>query len=139
MDIECCVFQGKWTNQFFFVPHQDKSVCLICKETAAVWKDYNIKRHYNMKHRESMINTKVHTEMQRSHLWGKKEVGSLQQMLRRKCSSSEGKLLCCVFTKCKSFSDREFIKKCMNVAMEEMCPDKRKLMEAVSLSHQTIT
>lgn len=39
----------------------------------------------------------------------------------------------------KSFSDGEFVKKCMLYVTDEMCHEKKKcLFEQVSLSHQSI-
>ena len=43
-------FQEKWTLQYLFVDFKSKPVCLICNETVAVMKEYNIKRHYETKH-----------------------------------------------------------------------------------------
>lgn len=43
-------FQIKWTNQYFFTEVNKKAVCLICSEAITVFKEYNIKRHYDTKH-----------------------------------------------------------------------------------------
>ena len=39
----------------------------------------------------------------------------------------------------KSFSDGEFVKKCLNAVAEEVCPDRKDALNAVSLSASTIT
>lgn len=39
----------------------------------------------------------------------------------------------------KSFSDGEFVKKCMLHVIDEICPENKCLFEQVSLSRQTIT
>ncbi|CAI5649826.1 unnamed protein product [Oreochromis niloticus] len=39
----------------------------------------------------------------------------------------------------KPFTEGEFVKKCLNVVMEEVCPDKKDVFNAVSLSASTIT
>ena len=36
---------------FFGVQRNEKPLCLICKETVAVFKEHNIKRHYETKHK----------------------------------------------------------------------------------------
>jgi hypothetical protein len=35
------VFEEKWTDDFF-VPVKDNPVCLICKESVVVMKEYNM-------------------------------------------------------------------------------------------------
>ena len=38
----------------------------------------------------------------------------------------------------KPFTDGEFVKKCMNAVVEEVCPEKKDLFNTVSLSASTI-
>ena len=45
-------FQEKWQNKYFVTEARDKVQYLICLETVAVRKEYNIKRHYETKHKE---------------------------------------------------------------------------------------
>ena len=52
MASESQVFKDIWTELYFFVQHNNKPVCLICQETIAVYKDYNLHRHYNTKHKK---------------------------------------------------------------------------------------
>ena len=40
----------EWTKKFFFIEWKGKAPCLICRETVAVLKDFNINRHYETKH-----------------------------------------------------------------------------------------
>uniref|UniRef100_A0A8D8SLA8 General transcription factor II-I repeat domain-containing protein 2 n=1 Tax=Cacopsylla melanoneura TaxID=428564 RepID=A0A8D8SLA8_9HEMI len=47
---EARVFQNKWTEDYFFIETQQKAICLICQESVAVMKAYNLKRHYDSKH-----------------------------------------------------------------------------------------
>ena len=35
-DNECCVFQEKLTNDYFFVEVKGRPVCLVCRESLAV-------------------------------------------------------------------------------------------------------
>jgi hypothetical protein len=53
-DHECRVFKEQWTQKYFFVQNKDKAVCLICKDRGSVFKDSNIKRHYDARHEEKM-------------------------------------------------------------------------------------
>ena len=45
-------FNNKWGEDYFCAVNNDKLICLICKETIAVFKEYNVRRHYDTKHKE---------------------------------------------------------------------------------------
>jgi hypothetical protein len=50
VDSECRNFQDRWTENYFFIEYKRNPVCLICLHTVSVFKEYNLKRHYNTKH-----------------------------------------------------------------------------------------
>ena len=50
VDNECCVFQEKWTDDYFFVEVKGRPVCLVFGETLAVMKNTNLELHYSTKH-----------------------------------------------------------------------------------------
>lgn len=50
VDSECRVFNKEWTSKYFFTEVQSKAVCLICQETVAAFKEYNINCHFSSKH-----------------------------------------------------------------------------------------
>lgn len=37
-------------NNYYFIQVKPKSVCLLCHESIAVIKNYDLKRHYDTKH-----------------------------------------------------------------------------------------
>ncbi len=39
-----------WQDEFLFTEVKSKAVCLVCKQSVAVLKEYNIRRHYETKH-----------------------------------------------------------------------------------------
>lgn len=43
-------FKDGWKLDYFFTEICNNWVCLICKETVAVFKEFNVKRHYQTKH-----------------------------------------------------------------------------------------
>ena len=48
-------FNEKWTSEYFFIENADsRSLCLICKQTVNVNKEYNIKRHYESQHADDV-------------------------------------------------------------------------------------
>ena len=49
VDKECRVFNKEWITKYFFTEHRSSAVCLICQETVAVFKEYNISRHFATK------------------------------------------------------------------------------------------
>ena len=50
VESECRKFQTRWESEYFFKEFKGKCVCLICTETVAVMKEYNVRRHYETKH-----------------------------------------------------------------------------------------
>ena len=50
VDSECRVFNKEWTTKYFFTEVRSKAVCLICHETVAILKEYNISHHFSIKH-----------------------------------------------------------------------------------------
>ena len=46
----CRVFNAQWTDKYFFTDVGNKATCLNCKETIAVFKEYNLKCHFRTKH-----------------------------------------------------------------------------------------
>lgn len=49
-------FQTIWTTNYLFTEVRCKAVCLVCGEHIAVFKDYNLNRHYQTKHAETYKN-----------------------------------------------------------------------------------
>lgn len=50
VDSECRVFQSKWEIAYFFIEWKGK-LCLICNQTVAVCKEFNLKTHYDTNHK----------------------------------------------------------------------------------------
>ena len=44
------VFDSEWTNKYLFATNKDKIICLVCRETAAVPKEYNLRQHLETQH-----------------------------------------------------------------------------------------
>ena len=42
-------FNERWTDNYSFIEHKGAPICLICTETVACLKEYNLKRHYDTK------------------------------------------------------------------------------------------
>jgi hypothetical protein len=51
IDSECRVFNEKWSLDYFVIYSGDKIICIVYKESISVLKEYNIRRHYETKHK----------------------------------------------------------------------------------------
>ena len=47
---ESRVFNKEWTSKYFFTNTENKAVHLLCQETIAVLKEFNLRQHHDMKH-----------------------------------------------------------------------------------------
>jgi len=46
---ECHVYNAEWTVKYYFTKVGNKAVCLLCRESVAVFKECNLKRHNQTK------------------------------------------------------------------------------------------
>ncbi|PVD22950.1 hypothetical protein C0Q70_16210 [Pomacea canaliculata] len=143
VDSECRNFQEKWTDLYFFIQHDSKPTCLICKESVAVFKEHNIKRHYETKHKNKYdgILGSSRTEMIAKL---RQEIGGLTRIFSKKRQENEAAVIASyrvahiLSREVKPFSDGECVNKCLLAVVEELCPEKKNAVEAVSLSRTTI-
>ncbi|KAF0749188.1 general transcription factor II-I repeat domain-containing protein 2-like, partial [Aphis craccivora] len=119
-------------------------MCIICKETIAVLKEYNIKRHYETKHKDKFKNLEGKERVEKFNFL-KKNLNFQQNIFKKKCEQNVStvrasyRVAQLIAKESKSFSDGEFVKKCMSHVIDEICPENKCLFEQVSLSRQTIT
>ncbi|KAF2904909.1 hypothetical protein ILUMI_01265 [Ignelater luminosus] len=163
LDIQCRKFKEEWTRKYLFQNIQNKAVCLVCNDTIAVFKKYNLKRHFSTKHCEyeavSSDELKKLSETLQKR-WVKQQCIFAQQSktLNTECSPiaiteylptatndynraaiTKASYLVAhkIAKKCKPFVDCEFLKECMVEVSELLCPDKKHLFENISLSRRT--
>ena len=143
IDSEGRVFQDIWTELYFFVKHNNNPVCLICQESIAGCKEFNLRRHYETKHKtyseitgqirkDKIIKLKANLQSQSSIFT--KKVSDNEKSVQLSYELSE-----LIAQDMKPFSDGEFIKKCIVTAVNTMCPDKSHLFSNVSMSRRTVT
>ena len=53
---ECQVFNENWKTKYFFTEFDGKAICVICQQSVAVLKDYNLKHYFDSKHTRNYIN-----------------------------------------------------------------------------------
>ncbi|XP_025080977.1 general transcription factor II-I repeat domain-containing protein 2A-like [Pomacea canaliculata] len=128
VDSDCRNFQENWTDLYFFMQH--KPTCLICKESVAVLKEDNIKRHYetNLKNKYGGILASSRTEKIAKL---RQEIGGLTRIFSKKRQENEAAVIASyrvahiLSREVKPFSDGECVKKCLLAVVEELCPEKK--------------
>ena len=144
VDSECRVFQEKWTNMYFFVAQGEKCLCLICKESLSVFKEHNIKRHYDSKHKQT-YNKYVGVCRENKITNLQSEIGGLTKLFNNAKNINESIVRASyrvghiIGKEVHPFSDGEFVKRCLMAVVEEVCPEKKSAFESVSLSRMTMT
>lgn len=140
-------FQDSWINKYFFIQFKEKPTCLICRESVAVFKEFNIQRHYETKHKTKYDNFTDKARESQLHLLKKKfedETSAVKSMFSRQVKGKDDivtasyKIASLIAKEQQAFSCGEFIKKCIIAAVEEIAPDKCSAFKEISLSRPTI-
>lgn len=117
VDSECRVFKEEWTIKYFFTNIGQQAVCLICQESIAVFKDYNLSRHFSSKYSNYAVNLSP-AEKANKALKLATNLKAQQNIFTKQCSIQESvtKASYVVAHKIakhsKPFSDGEFLKDC---------------------------
>ncbi|UYV66586.1 EPM2AIP1 [Cordylochernes scorpioides] len=121
----------------------NKALCLICNESIAVLKEYNMKRHYETKHSQnySKYTGIVRTEKFEALKRGLKSQQSLFTKVKTEqeaATRASFRVALEIAKRGKPFTDGEMIKECIIAVVEEMCPEKVNLLKTVSMSANTV-
>ncbi|UYV75527.1 EPM2AIP1 [Cordylochernes scorpioides] len=143
IDSECRKFKDQWNIQYFVIESSNKALCLICNESIAVLKEYNIKRHYETKHSQnySKYTGIVRTEKFEALKRGLKSQQSLFTKVKTEqeaATRASFRVALEIAKRGKPFTDGEMIKECIIAVVEEMCPEKVNLLKTVSMSANTV-
>lgn len=144
-DSECRVFKDEWTWKYFFTPIKDKPVCLICNEAVAVFKEFNLSRHFMTKHNNATYEKMTEEERKqksgalRKQLSGQQNIFKKQNSSQKLATRASYVVAYNIAKSNKTFSDGEFVKTCLLQVCDILCPEKTRDFEAVSLSRKTIT
>lgn len=142
IESECRKFQTRWENDYFFVEVKGKCICLICKESVAVTKEYNLRRHYETKHQSYTSYSGLERERKVKQLTASL-LAQQQQFFRANKLQENSTMASYVVAQLiaehgKPFSDGEFVKLCLTKVVGIMCPEKMVDFSNVSLSRQTV-
>ena len=132
-------FKIEWEIKYFFVKDSGKYICVICRETIASAKKGNLKRHYNSKHQSNFVG--ILGEARKTKLDNLKRNLKSELSIFSKSDSSVKSVTAVSFAisniiakRMKPFTDGEYIKECLNEFADQCCPDKKQLIQQVSLS-----
>jgi hypothetical protein len=143
-DAEGRIFQERWELNYFFVEHRGAPVCLICNESVAIMKDYNLRRHYETRHNDDF--GKFEGRMREDKLASlKKNLAAQQNIFKKVLRQTDAamrasyEVAVAIAKQGKPFTDGEFVKSCMMKVVEHICPEKKEQFGTISLSKQTVT
>ncbi|KAL3992366.1 KRAB domain-containing zinc finger protein [Sarotherodon galilaeus] len=137
-------FQARWEAEYMFTEVKGKP-CLLCGESVAVMKEYNLRRHYetSKKHKDKDKNMDTEQRLQKVEEL-KRGLKSRQALFTKAKSQSEAAVKVSFLVaeeaakSAQPFREGEFIKNCMLKVCDAVCPDKRQLFSNVSLSRNTV-
>lgn len=136
-------FNDHWEKDYFFTMQNSKLMCLICRQTVAVFKEHNVKRHHETKHIEYANFSK---EVKSFKLTALKSLLKAQQTMFGSSLQQQSTIIKANYSvamliakKMKPFSDGELVKNCLKAVIKDVLPDKSKLFSSISLSCQTIS
>lgn len=138
------IFNEKWTDDYFFVEFNKKAYCLICQATIAIFKEYNLQRHYDSQHKIKygcLLGNLRMSEISKLKL----SLSNQQNFFTKINNENEAgvragyKVAYLIAQAGKPFTDCEFFKTCMLEVMEIVCPDKKIIINNISLSARTMT
>ncbi|KAG0714799.1 General transcription factor II-I repeat domain-containing protein 2 [Chionoecetes opilio] len=143
VDLECRAFNLEW-EKYFFTECFGQAQCLICLKTVAVIKEYNVRRHWETQHQASSFASMSAAErkeaivtlsgnLQKSTLLFRKQTTKADKVTRASYEVSRF-----LARRMKPFTDGDFIKECIMVVIDSLCPEKRSAFESVSLSPRTV-
>lgn len=136
------VFQEKWELQYFCITVNSKIHCLICNNSIATPKEYNLKRHYTSNHESydqyeglmrvsKLKELKANLAKQQSWLT-KIQKGNVASVI------ASYELSQMIAISGKSYTEGDFIKQCLIKTAEIVCPDKASLFKEISLTRNTV-
>lgn len=143
VDSEGRRFQERWELQYFFTENRGNCVCLICQETVALFKEFNVKRHYQTKHANTYDKL---TGSDRAEKFKQLQaaLASQQRFFRRACESKENiteasyEVAMLIAKHGKPFTEGTFIKDCVMKMVENICPEKKQEFMNVCLARNTV-
>ena len=138
------VFNEEWLKNYFMLEKNGKPLCLVCKQTIAVMKEYNVKQHYEtlpkMQYKEYSGKSRIDVAIRLKREY-QKEKKVLSNFIKPQTASTVAsyEVALMMVKKNTSFRDGELIKQGAIKMAQVFGEDKvSRKFGTVSLSHQTI-
>uniref|UniRef100_A0AAG5DR17 SPIN-DOC-like zinc-finger domain-containing protein n=1 Tax=Anopheles atroparvus TaxID=41427 RepID=A0AAG5DR17_ANOAO len=140
---EVRIFNNNWTLSYLFTDLNGKPLCLVCGITIAVMKEFNLRRHYDSHHKEKFEKFEGQArneEVKKLMLQLKKQQSCFvkPQQIRDGAVKASYVIANEIAIASKPFTEGEFVKKCILLAAENICPEKRSDLNSISLSRNTV-
>uniref|UniRef100_A0A8C3TIA3 SPIN-DOC-like zinc-finger domain-containing protein n=1 Tax=Chelydra serpentina TaxID=8475 RepID=A0A8C3TIA3_CHESE len=140
----CRVFNKEWNTKYFFTNVNSKAVCLICQESIAVFKEYNLNRHFSTKHPTygSNLTTEERArkaEQLSTNLKTQQNIYVRQSAIQEATTKASYVLAFKIAKQNKPFAEGEFLKECKNDISGILCPEYQNKFANISLSQRTVT
>ena len=87
VDVENRGFQARWEAEYMFTEVNGKPVCLLCEESLAVMKEYNLRRHHETSKKHTDKDKNMNTEQRLQKVEELKRGLKFQQALFTKAKS----------------------------------------------------
>ena len=97
LEQECRIFNNDWSCKYMFIDVQSKAVCLLCQDSVAVFKEYDLKRHHQTKHMDFGINLSQKNE--------RKSIELIQKLKKQQTVFTKQSSLQEASTEASSFTD----------------------------------
>ena len=138
------MFNKEWTTNYFFTEVRSTAVCLICQETIAVFKEYNISRHFTTKHanyasKQSPQELAATAQRLTANLQTQQNFFHRQTAIQESSTKASFLLAFKLAKASKPFSEGQFLKECMVETAGLLCPESKGKFEQISLSRKTVT
>lgn len=143
-------FNDQWTLEYIFILKGDKPLCLICKDTVAVIKKSNIKRHFEAKHSENFNRRFPYgsdsraekIESLKAELHEQRNIMQRFTSIQRRTTEASLHVSNIIAKSMVPYSHADVVKECMTEAAAIMFPDKPDIvdkMRSLALSRNTCT
>ncbi|XP_063748741.1 general transcription factor II-I repeat domain-containing protein 2B-like [Eleginops maclovinus] len=133
-----------WEQDYFFTEVDSNAVCLVCKQRVAVSKEYNIRRHYLTKHAAEFAKyTGEHCKVKLADLLTK--LTTQQRTLLQPSTAQENatrasyRISNAIVRSGRAFAAGDFVKECLTIAAQDVCPNPMRVFSQISLSRNTVT
>ncbi|KAJ4441726.1 hypothetical protein ANN_11584 [Periplaneta americana] len=126
-----------WEEEFFLVESSGLAKCLIWHKTLQLIKKFNIQRHYSLQHAteyDKYVRNERHKLIQLKENVSQDDNNALSESAMR----ISYKICHEIAKELKTFNEGEFIKRCLIILADELCPQQVGEVEAIRLSRRTV-